>query len=55
MDNTNKIKILLELLSSTSSSEDENEILLLHIRNPIPKIKNYVENMINKMTDKQVS
>lgn len=54
MNDINKMDVLLDLLSSTSSSEDEHEILLLNTRNSIPKIKNYVA-VINNMSDKQVN
>lgn len=46
--------VLLELLSSTSSSEDDNEILLSNMRTSIPKINNYVKDVVHEMTDKQV-
>lgn len=54
MDNTNKLNVLLELLSSSSSSENEIEIVLSNRCNTIPKINNYIEDVVHNMTEKQV-
>lgn len=48
--------IVSSLMSSSSDSEDELELLnILGIQKEIPKIKNFVENVVSNFSDKEVS